>query len=83
MEEHGVNSGLLDYISFKVVCVFLSNLHDPDKLLFIRKALESIAPSRFRLEEWNEAAKYITGRNISFSSCEQAAKYLFFYETSK
>ena len=83
MEEHTVKLGLLDYFSFKAGCMFLSDLHGPDKLLFIRDALQSIDPSQFRLEEWNDAVSYITGRNISFSSSEQAAEYLLSYHKAK
>lgn len=83
MEEHGVKLGLLDYIAFKSGCVFLTDLHESKNLLFIRTALHSIDPSLFRLEEWNDAVAYITGKDISFQSGEQAMEYLLSYKGEK
>lgn len=83
MGEYGVKIGLLDYIAFKVGCMYLSDLHDTKNLLFIRTALHSIDPSLFRLDEWNDAVAYITCKDISFQSGEQAMQYLLSYKAEK
>lgn len=80
MGEYGVKIGLLDYIAFKSGCMFLSDLHDPKNLPFIKITLRYIAPSMFGLKEWNVAVTYITGKQISFPSAEQAMEYLLSYE---
>ena len=83
MEGHGVKIGLLDYIATNSGCVFLSDLHEPKNLLSIKTTLHSIEPSLFRLDEWNDAVAYITGKDISFSTSEQALKYLLSYKAEK
>ncbi len=83
MGEYGVKTGLLDYIAFKVGCMYLSNLHEPQNLLFIQNTLRYIDSSMFGLEEWNDAVEYITGKGISFSTSEQAVEYLFSYKGEK
>ena len=80
MGEYGVKIGLLDYIATKSGCVFLSDLHEPKNLLSIKTTLHSIDPSLFRLDEWNDAVAYITGKDISFPSSEQALEYLLSYK---
>lgn len=80
MGEYGVKIGLLDYIAFKSGCMFLSDLHDPQNLLFIKTTLRYIVPSMFGLKEWNDAVTYITSKQISFHSGEQAMEYLLSYE---
>lgn len=76
MEEHGVKLGLLDYLSFKAGCMYLSDLHNQENLLFVQHAIRGIAPALFSLEEWNDAVQYITGENVSFPSREEAVQYL-------
>ena len=83
MGEYGVKIGLLDYIAFKSGCAFLTDLHEYKNLLFIKTTLHSIDPSLFRLDEWNDAVAYITGKDISFQSGEQALKYLLSYKAEK
>ena len=83
MGEYGLKIGLLDYIAFKSGCAFLTDLHDPKNLLFIKTTLHSIAPSLFRLDEWNDAVAYITGKDISFQSGAQAMEYLLSYKAEK
>ena len=80
MGEYGVKMGLLDYIASKSGCVFLSDLHEPKNLLSIQNTLRYIDPTMFLLEEWNDTVAYITGKDISFSTSEQAVKYLLSYK---
>ena len=83
MGEYGVKLGLLDYIAFKVGCMYLSDLHNPKNLLYIKTTLHSIDLSMFGVEEWNDAVAYITGKDISFSTSEQAMQYLLSYKAEK
>lgn len=76
MEKYGVKLGLLEYLSYKAGCMYLSDLHLPKNLWSVRIALRRVSPSLFGVEEWNDAVEYITGRRISFSSSEQAVEYL-------
>ena len=68
--------GLLEILAFKSGCTYLSDLHSGASLPLVRHAVREIEPSRFSLREWNDAVRYITGEEISFSSCEDAARYL-------
>lgn len=76
MEEHGVKLGLLDYLSFKAGCLYLSDLHDRRNLPYVQSAVLRVKPSLFGLEEWNDAARYITGEDVNFKTREEAAQYL-------
>ena len=79
MEERNVKLELLDFLAFKVGCMYLSDLRTLKKLMCVQRALRDIDPSMFGLEEWNDAVSYITGKDISFSTCEQAVQYLLSY----
>lgn len=79
MEEHGVKLGLLEYLSYKAGYPYLSDLHEPEHLCYVQMAVRRVEPSLFEVKEWNEAITYITGRDISFPSGEQAAEYLLSY----
>ena len=76
MKEHGVKLGLLDYISFKTGCTFLSDLHDRRNLPYVQSAVLRLKPSLFGLEEWNDAARYITGEDVDFKTREEAARFI-------
>lgn len=76
MEECGVKLGLLEYLSFKTGCAFLSDLHDRKKLMFVQSEVHNMNPALFSLKEWNEAVRYITGENVDFPTREQAVGYL-------
>ena len=76
MEEHGAKLGLLDYLSFKTGCTFLSDLHDRRNLPYVQSAVLRIQPSLFGLEEWNDAARYITGTEVDFKTREEAAQFI-------
>ena len=67
---------VLEYISLKSGCMYISDLPSPRNPLSIYFAIRSAEASAFALEEWNEAVRYITGKAIRFSSGEEAKRYL-------
>lgn len=67
---------LLEVLQFRVGCMYLSDLHIPANLPLIRQQLQRIDPACFAVEEWNDAAAYITGERVQFGSCADAAAYL-------
>ena len=66
----------LEYIAAKSGCLYLSDLHNPENLLFVQCAVSQIDPSVYSLEEWNEAARYITQEAVAFETEEQALNYI-------
>lgn len=68
--------GLLEILAFRSGCTYLSDLHQPEFLPAIQRALYRISPGQFSLREWQDAAAYITGEQRSFENTEQAADYL-------
>lgn len=71
--------GLLDYLSFKVGCMYLSDLYEPKYLPKIQRILRQTDCMFFCLREWNDAVHYITGNEMNFDSPEKAARYLVTY----
>ena len=82
MEEHGMKLGLLDFLSFKTGCIYLSELHRPENLLPVQSVVLRLNPDLFTLEEWNDAVRYITGQDVTFCSPQQAAQYLLLEKVS-
>ena len=76
MEKNSVSLGILDYLSFKAGCMYLSDLRERKTLPFVQNAVARIDPNLFSLEEWNDAVYYITGEDVEFPTCEQAVQYL-------
>lgn len=73
-------AGLLELLSFKTDCTYLSDLHQPDKLPLVRRALRNITPELFSLEEWRDAVAYITGEVHAFKNAGEAEAYLANYK---
>lgn len=69
-------AGLLELLAFRSGCMYLSDLHQPGLLSAIQRALQNIPPKQFSLHEWQDTVAYITEREVSFGSQEQAADYL-------
>lgn len=69
-------AGLLEILASQTECMYLSDLHNPEFLPAIRRALCGISPEQFELREWQDAVAYITGEQLSFKSQKQAADYL-------
>lgn len=72
--------GLLEYISSKTDCMYLSDLHDPLYWSEIKKILREIDCRAYDLHEWNDAVSYLTGEPASFTEVEQAASFLQTYK---
>lgn len=76
-------AGLLEILAFRSGCMYLSDLHQPERLPAICRALRHIPPQQFSLWEWQDAAAYITGEALSFESQKQAAEYLKKYQVKQ
>lgn len=74
--------GLLEYVSFKVGSIYLSDLHDPLYWPRIQRILRGIDCHAYNLHEWNDAVSYLTGKTASFTDVEQAASFLQTYNKS-
>lgn len=44
--------GLLEILAFRSGCTYLSDLHQPEFLPAIQRALYRISPGQFSLREW-------------------------------
>ena len=68
-----VNTLLIE-IQHAVGCPYLSDLHSDCRLLnkLSKELLLAIPLERYPLQNWNEAATYITGQRCSFASLEEA-----------
>lgn len=71
---------LLEYVSFKTGCTYLSDLHDPLRWQKIQRILRGIDCHAYDLHEWNDAVSYFTGEPASFTDVEQAASFLQTYK---
>ncbi|WP_294466738.1 hypothetical protein [uncultured Anaerofustis sp.] len=68
--------GLLEYLSFKVGCMYLSDLRYNENLYNIQHELRSIDPNIYSLKEWNDAVNYITGERYEFDNVNEALDFL-------
>lgn len=68
--------GLLETLQCRAGCACISDLKIPSNLPFVRHALRGIDPDAFGVDEWNDAVRYITGRDMGFSCGGVAAEYL-------
>ena len=75
--------GLLEYLSFKAGCAYLSELPEPENVIYIQHALRELRLEWFSLKEWNDAAEYITRQGCSFGTAEQAWSFLLNYTPPK
>lgn len=71
--------GLLELLSAKAGCQYLSDLHHPDQLVFVKHALYKIKADRYSIGEWNDAVCYITGQSVCFNHPSEAMEYLRAY----
>ena len=74
---------LLDYLSAKAGCMYLSDLHRVNNFLAVHHALRELPPDTFSVKEWNDAVRYITGEQHDFFSSDEAEKYLAEYVMKK
>lgn len=68
--------GLLEVLAFKSCCMYLSDLHNRGNLSSIQHAVREIDPEQYGLEEWNDAVRYITGKDVTVSTREEAVRHL-------
>lgn len=68
--------GLLEVLAIRSCCMYLSDLHSRDSLPSVQHAVREIDPSLFSLEEWNDAVRYITGKDVTVSTRNEAVRYL-------
>lgn len=76
MQKSGVQVDLLEFLTLKSCCMYLSDLHNRENLLSVQHAVRGLDTSLFSLAEWNDAVQYITGEDVSFPSREEAVQYL-------
>ena len=67
---------LLQHLANTLDCTYLSDLHyiqitEPQKA-----QIAAIEETAYPLPEWNEAASYVSGYKVPFSSCEEAKQAL-------
>ncbi|MCQ4640761.1 hypothetical protein NE647_10000 [Blautia coccoides] len=74
---------LLDYLSTKAGCMYMSDLHQAKNFLAVHHALRELSPDAFAVKEWNDAVWYITGEQHDFGSSDEAEKYLAEYIMNK
>lgn len=71
---------LLEYLTAKAGCMYLSSLRLPESRFDILHVLRGMpSPEPFTLTEWMEAVEYITGEKGTFGDKEQAKQYLIGY----
>lgn len=71
--------GLLETLSMKAGCRYLSDLRYPEQLVFVKHALYKIEPDRYSIREWTDAVNYITGQSLCFKDRTEAVEYLKTY----
>lgn len=67
---------LLQLLADQAGCIFLSDLHDPDKIELLAEILPALPAERYTLWDWNDAVEYITGRTKQFGSPAAAKAFL-------
>lgn len=73
------SEGLLETLSVKAGCLYLSDLHQPDRLILVKHALYKMDPDRYSIREWNDTVNYITGQSLCFKDQAEAVEYLKTY----
>ncbi|MBC8530498.1 hypothetical protein [Gehongia tenuis] len=69
-------AGLLERLALAAGCMYLSDLHTTEYGKSLCQAVLSIDPAEYSLSEWQEAARYVSGRELSFPAPEEARDYL-------
>lgn len=69
-------AGLLDRLAHAAGCMYLSDLHTTKYGPRLHQAVLAIDPAEYSLSEWQEAARYVSGRELSFPAPEEARDYL-------
>ncbi len=72
--KKGKEEGLLECIAGKTGCNFLSDLHQADYEK-MRDAFHELDIEAYSLEEWKDAARYLTGETCDLSK-EEVLNYI-------
>jgi len=67
---------LLETIAMMVGCKFISDLLYTQNPQWITSAIKAFDVSDYPLEQWNDAAGYLTGTKVSFDDPYKAKEYL-------
>ncbi len=60
-------AGLLDRLAHAAGCMYLSDLHTTKYGPSLHQAVLAIDPAEYSLSEWQEAARYVSGRELLLS----------------
>ncbi|MEE0752886.1 hypothetical protein [Frisingicoccus sp.] len=71
---------LLETVADGVGCEYLSDLRYKIPAYTIKRVLKEIKPEQYSIEAWNDAVSYITGKDFSFESRDQALEYMKHYK---
>ena len=67
---------LLEYLSGKIGCIYLSDLCGiPGNRFFITKLISRMEPDDFPLADWQDAAEYLFGSAPRFASTQEAQDF--------
>ena len=67
---------LLQLLADQAGCIFLSDLHDPEKIELLADILPALPAERYTLWAWTDAVEYIAGRTKRFESPAAAKAFL-------
>lgn len=70
------SKGLLDELTLKAGCLYMSDLHKPDKFEQIKKAVRAMEYGSYSGKEWKDAFEYIAGK-MAEGSTEEEIRHLF------
>lgn len=68
--------GLLEVLSQRAGCIFLSDLHTERAHHALAHLLPQIDAAQFSTAEWNEAVQYILSRDVQLDTPDDAKDYL-------
>ena len=76
IREGGGRTDLLEQLSSRMGCQYLSDLRGTKRRFQCRAALDEIPAEEYTTETWNDAIYYITGEKTEYSTSTEAKKGL-------
>ena len=70
---------LLETLSQKVGCIYLSDLHAPANRQAVLQAVRQVVSGKYSTQAWNDAACYITRETCDFENEEAVKRFLIEY----
>lgn len=70
---------LLDLFAAKCGCMYLSDIKNINNMEPLTKTIQLIGNSVYSIDQWNDTVSYISGRDISFDSVDDAKQYILSY----